>query len=195
MSTDHLEKMDVQLNKLSMIINDLLDVTKIQSGKWQFTERLFDFDGLVRETVESMLRTSVRHKIIVRGEIKRKVYGDRYRTGQVLTNLLSNAIKYSPNAKKIEIYLTRDAEHMTCRVKDYGVGISKVMQTRIFERFFQVANNKQQKYPGLGLGLYISSEIVKRQNGTIWVESERGKGSTFSFSLPLRRKISPAAQL
>lgn len=187
-SAEHLEKMNAQLNRLSNLINDLLDVTKIQSGKLQFRQRLFDFNELVNEIVDSVQQTTETHTILVSGKIKRKAYGDRDRIGQVLTNLLSNAIKYSPNASKVEVSYSSDAKHLICSVKDYGVGISKATQEKIFERFFQATNGNKPSYPGLGLGLYISSEIIKRQHGKIWVESARGKGATFYFSLPLRKR-------
>jgi signal transduction histidine kinase len=112
------------------------------------------------------------------------VYGDRERIGQVLTNLLTNAIKYSPQADKIVVRTTSDNLQITFSVQDFGIGIPQDKQAHIFERFYRVTGDNQETYPGLGLGLYISSEIITRQNGRIWVESSVGKGSTFSFSLP-----------
>jgi signal transduction histidine kinase len=115
------------------------------------------------------------------------VLADRERVGQVMTNLISNAIKYSPNAKKINVSTKVTKDTVTLSVQDYGVGIPKGNQEKVFEQFFRVSGPKQNTFPGLGLGLYISSEIIKREGGRIWVESSQGKGSTFCFALPIKR--------
>lgn len=188
-SAEHLEKMDMQLNKLASLINDLLDVTKIQEGRLQFVERYFDFNELVKENVDIMQRTTEQHKIIVRGKVERKIYGDRDRIGQVLTNLLSNAIKYSPDSLEVIVKLSSTKEELTCCVQDFGVGVPKNMRDKIFDRFFRVSGSRRRSYPGLGLGLFISSEIIKRQSGKIWVESDKN-GSIFCFTMPIKKKKS-----
>lgn len=110
---------------------------------------------------------------------------DRDLIGQALTNLLTNAIKYAPSAEIITVKTIHIGETITTLVRDEGIGIPGEQQQHIFERFFRVEGETQSTYPGLGLGLYIAAEFVKRHHGSIWVESEEGKGSTFSFSLPL----------
>jgi len=185
-STDLLSKMDAQLDKLITLISDLLDVTKIEAGKMSFNLENFNFNALVGELIEELQRTTTRHTIEIKGKAPKKVYGDRDRTGQVLTNLISNAIKYSPYSDKINVMISQDSKGVTLCVQDYGVGVPKKKQERVFERFYRVSGPKEDTYPGLGLGLYISSEIVKRQGGRIWVESTKGKGSTFCFSLPIK---------
>lgn len=192
-SAEMLGKMDRQLNKLTSLIIDLLDVTKIDAGELQFREEFFDFNTLIEEIVEEMQPTTVRHKIISKLPVTRSVYGDRDRIGQVVTNFITNAIKYSPNSDRIVISTIVDSENITLRVKDYGVGIAKEDQLKIFERYYRAGGLNQNTYPGLGLGLYISAEIIRRQNGKIWVESEKGKGllagkqgSAFYFSLPIK---------
>lgn len=195
-SAQQLAKMDVQLNKLTNLIGDLLDVTKIESGKLSFHIEEFDFNTLIVEMVEDLQRTTTKHSIIIEGEIQQKVCGDRDRIGQVMTNLITNAIKYSPQTKKILVQISKDGNFVKLCVKDFGVGISKEKQGKVFERFYRVSGPKENTFPGLGLGLYISSEIIKRQGGRIWVESEgSGKGlpagrqgSKFCFTLPLGRK-------
>ncbi len=184
-----LGKMDAQVNKLTHLIGDLLDVTKLESGRVQFNENNFSFDDLVFELVEEMQRTTEKHTIILEGKTKKKMYGDKERIGQVLTNLLSNAIKYSPHTDKIMVHSSVDKGIVTVCVQDFGVGIPKEKQNKVFERFFRVSGPGKDTYPGLGLGLYISSEIIKRQGGRIWVESKVGKGSIFCFSLPLRHRL------
>jgi PAS domain S-box-containing protein len=184
-SAEYLEKMDNQIDKLSNLIGDLLDVTKIQAGKIQFNEEYFDLNILINETVEEIQRTTEKHKIITELGSTKTIYGDKERIEQVLINLLSNAIKYSPKSHKIIIKTLVDTSMIIISVQDFGVGISKDKQVHLFEQFYRVSGPNQNTFPGLGLGLYISNEIVKRQGGRIWVDSERGKGSTFFFSLPI----------
>ena len=112
------------------------------------------------------------------------VTGDRDRLGQVLTNLLTNAIKYSVGTGTIDVFLASTDEVLTICVRDYGIGISREQQSKIFERFYRAQSGTQGNFPGFGMGLYISSEIVKRHGGRITVESEEGKGSAFTVTLP-----------
>lgn len=179
-----IEKMDVQLNKLIALIGDLLDVTKIEGGRLQMHEDFYDFNQLVMEVVEELQRTTDDHKIILTLNGAYKIYGDKERIGQVLTNLISNAIKYSPAAGEIIVNSGVSDGEVKISVQDQGVGISKDHQEKVFERFYRVSGPGGDSFPGLGLGLYISHEIIKRQGGHIWVESEKGKGSTFCFTLP-----------
>ena len=182
-----LSKMDGQLNKLRDLIADLLDMTRLETGKLHFNEELFDFSDLVSEVVEEMQRTTERHSIVCLTPKPVTLLGDRDRIGQVLTNFLSNAIKYSPEADKILVTTTSTPQAVTACVQDFGIGITRDMQEHIFERFHQVDGKAFGTYPGIGLGLYISSEIVKRQQGRIWVQSEPGQGATFCFELSLER--------
>jgi PAS domain S-box-containing protein len=183
-SASYMAKMETQINKLSSLINDILDGTKIEAGKLKFYKEHFDMNALVAEVVEALQLTTERHQLIVSGKIKHTVFGDRERVGQVITNILSNAIKYSPQSDKINIKLSSTKTEAKVSVQDFGVGISKEKQHQVFERFYRVSGFKENTYPGLGLGLYISSELIKRHNGHIGVESEKGKGSTFFFTLP-----------
>lgn len=185
-ASELLGKMDAQVDKLTNLIGDLLDVTKIETGRVQYNNDFFIFDDLVSELVEEMQRTTHKHTLIQKGETKKKICADRERIGQVLTNFLSNAIKYSPHTDKIIIHLSADKGQATVCVQDFGVGIPKEKQDKVFQRFFRVSGPGKETYPGLGLGLYISSEIIRRQGGKIWVESKVGKGSTFCFALPVK---------
>lgn len=183
-----LGKMDIQINKLTSLIADLLDATKLDAGKLHFHEKLYSFNKMAEEIIEEVQRTTIQHKISITGKIQKNIFGDRERIGQVLTNLLTNAIKYSPKAKKIIVHFTATRNEIRCCVEDFGIGIAKEKQQKIFERFFRESGFMEDTFPGLGLGLYVSSEIVKRQGGRIWVKSEKGKGSTFCFALPIRKK-------
>ncbi|KQM77261.1 hypothetical protein ASE74_18635 [Pedobacter sp. Leaf216] len=178
-------KMDLQLNRLTGLIGDLLDVTKIQSGKMTFNPTKFDFDQAVTEIVDEMQHITSKHRITVDLKSNGIVYFDRERIGQVITNFLSNAIKYSTDANQIDVITYTQHNQVILSVRDYGIGISKALQHLVFDQFYRVGGNLQHTYPGLGLGLYISSEIIKNEGGRIWVESEEGKGSTFSFALKI----------
>jgi PAS domain S-box-containing protein len=185
-ATDLLGKMDAQLDKLTNLISDLLDVTKIAGGKLQFQESYFDLNELVEEITEEVQRTTAKHKIVKELTESKTVWGDRDRIGQVITNFLTNAIKYSPDSDSIIVKTTTDAKKIKLSIQDFGVGIPQDAQNKVFDRFFRVDGLKQETYPGLGLGLYISSEIIKRHHGKIWVESKKEKGSIFCFALPLK---------
>lgn len=179
-----LEKVDAQLNKLTRRVDDLLYIKKMEQGQLQFAQSDFDFDTLVYEIIEEVQRTTETHQITLQGATDKIVRGDRERIGQVISNLLINAIKYSPDAQTVIVELSANGTSLVLSVRDYGIGIPLEMQEHLFERFYRVSGVMQNKISGLGLGLYISSEIVRKHNGHIWVESEVGKGSSFSFSLP-----------
>lgn len=184
-----ISKMDAQINRLTSLIGDLLDVTKINSGKLQFNDRHFDFNELVCEIVEELQRTTEQHQLIENLQDIGIVYGDKERIGQVITNLISNAIKYSPTAEKVIVYTYLNEDEVVLTVEDFGVGIPEDKLDKVFDQFYRVSGNMQHTFPGLGLGLYICAEIIKREHGRIWVNSTLGKGSKFSFALPMRKKI------
>jgi PAS domain S-box-containing protein len=177
-------KMDAQVNRLTNLIGDLLDVTKINSGRLQFNKSWFDFNEAIRETVEDLQHTTVRHILVLDFKETGKVFSDKDRIGQVLTNLITNAIKYSPHSDQIIINTKRENKEVTVCVQDFGIGIAGDKKDKVFEQFYRVSGSKQHTFPGLGLGLYISSEIIKREGGRMWVNSVEGKGSTFCFALP-----------
>ena len=181
-----LQKMNAQLQKLMLLIEDLLDVTRIESGKLLFRYSSFDYNELIDEIVEETQRTTAKHTIIKGLSSTVTLSADRDRIGQVLSNLLTNAIKYSPQADTIIVKTVQTDDAIVTSVQDFGIGIAAEKQQHIFERFYRVEGETLATYPGLGLGLYVSSEFVKRHHGSIRVESEEGKGTTFSFSLPLK---------
>ena len=148
-------------------------------------EEVFHFDETVQEVIEEMQPLTTKHTIIHKKNADVKVLGDKYRVSQVLRNLLSNAIKYSPESDKIIVKTSFDKNEVVVSVQDFGIGIPKDKQSKLFERFYRVSDKKRASFPGLGLGLYISNEIIKRQDGRMWFESKEGKGSTFYFCLPI----------
>jgi signal transduction histidine kinase len=148
---------------------------------------LFQLDEVVRKVVDELQLITPSHQIIIERNEPVKLFADRERIEQVLNNLLNNAIKYCPDSKKIIVNLKSNGPMAICSVKDFGNGISKDQQNKIFERFYRITGNNLHTYPGLGLGLFIAKEIVERHYGKLWAESEVGKGSTFSFGLPIAR--------
>lgn len=182
-----MRRMDVQISKLNTLISDLLDITRLDEGKLAFKKEVFSFTDLVNETAEELQRISTSHTIVTEIFFNCLLTGDRERTGQVLINLITNAIKYSPKANKIIVKVTMHNDSIVCAVKDFGIGIDKSKQSRIFSRFYRVEGEKFDTFPGLGLGLYISAEIIRKQSGEIWFDSEPTKGSTFYFSLPVNK--------
>ena len=182
------EKMDAQINKLSLLINSLLDSSSVTEGELIYNNHNFEFDKLVKESVEEMQRITAETQIILLNNSPAKVFGDRERIGQVVSNLLTNAIKYGKGFD-MKVNVETHGAKIICSVHDDGIGISKDQQLKIFERFYRVSGLNLHTYPGLGLGLYISKEIVQKHNGEIWVESEPGHGTTFYFTLPLPEEI------
>jgi PAS domain S-box-containing protein len=183
----YLARMEAQLNKLTTLISDLLDISRMQSGKLALRAEPCDLDALIDETVENVQAATSTHHLLVEGSTGTQVFGDKERLGQVFVNLFTNAIKYSPRSDTVIVRLLRDGdqEQAIVSVQDFGIGIDKTHHEKIFERFYQVTGPEERTYPGLGIGLYISSEIVARHHGRMWVESSKGKGATFCVALPL----------
>jgi PAS domain S-box-containing protein len=178
-------KMNTQVDKLTTLIRDLLDFARVDSGRLDFREEEYELNELVLEISEELQSTTKQHEIHTSLSRPVIIFGDRYRTGQVITNLLSNAIKYSPKANKIIISTVVEKDQVTVFVQDFGIGIEASFQQKVFDRFFRGNEIKHHHFPGLGLGLYIAAEFIKRQGGQIGVTSEPGNGSTFFFSLPM----------
>lgn len=179
-----LGKMNAQIDKLSALISDLLDVSKIESGKLALRPEHVDLGELVVEVVETIQATAVKHRIEVEGEAPKPVWADRDRIGQVLNNLLTNAIKYSPQANQVLVRVGGRARGAFVEVEDFGIGMDEEHLNRIFDRFYRVSSPDEKTFPGLGIGLYVSNEIVRRHGGKMKVESTKGHGSIFRFTVP-----------
>jgi two-component sensor histidine kinase len=170
--------------RLEKLINDLLDVTKINAGKMEYTMQAFNFRDMLRESIESVQLTAPSHQIILETAAVVKYIGNRFRLEQVVNNFLTNAVKYSPGGEKVLVNCKVEQENIVLSVQDFGIGIAQDHLDRLFDRYYRV-DNTAMRFEGLGLGLFISSEILKRHSGSFWIESEQGKGSTFYFRLPL----------
>jgi PAS domain S-box-containing protein len=181
---DFLGKALRQVNKLNRLIGDLLDVSKIQAGKLQYNVIACRLLPLVREGVETIRQIYPGHPIDLTLPAEDPVVTvDGAKIEQVLINFLNNAVKYSPDAARIEVKVTTSEGQATVSVKDFGIGIPSKHLEDIFNRYFRA--NPDSSSGGLGLGLYISKEIIRRHGGDIGVESKEGQGSVFYFSLPL----------
>lgn len=178
-------KVDKQVNKLVGLVNDLLDVTKISTGKMQFNNTVFDIAALVNQVSDDLQYITTTHRIIKKLDTSAKVLADKERIEQVVINLLTNAVKYSPDATEVFIESTVTGHEFHLHVKDFGIGIPEQDWDKVFEQFYRVEHFGGPHFQGLGLGLYISAEIIKRQNGRIWVNSSKENGTIFSIELPL----------
>ncbi|HYL43670.1 MAG TPA: PAS domain-containing sensor histidine kinase [Ktedonobacteraceae bacterium] len=172
-----------QVNKLTRLIRELMDVSKIQAGKLDYAAEEFDVDEFIQKTITTLQQVISSHTIRITGTAGQILVGDVDHLEQVLSNLISNAVKYSPQADSVDVIVASNESSVSIRVRDYGIGIPQEQHSKLFERFYRVSTDSY--FPGLGMGLYITSEIVKRHSGDITVESEEGKGSTFIVSLPL----------
>lgn len=184
-SQKFIDKTIHQVKKLTSLVSDLLDVSKIEAGKLQLGIEQFDIKPVVEGAIELIRHSNNNYNISLQTSIDSLIIsGDPHRIEQVLINLLTNAIKYSPGKDKVEMFLNTKGNKVMIGVKDYGVGIAADNLKQIFSRFYRV-EGANPNISGLGIGLYLSHEIVSRHKGKLWVDSELGKGSTFWLSLPL----------
>jgi two-component system cell cycle sensor histidine kinase PleC len=196
-----LDVIEQQANRMSLLLDQLRDVSQIGMDRFTIEPAPLDLAGLARRIALDMQATTTDHQIYldVRDE-PLMTAADEFRMTQVLENLISNAIKYSPAGSLVEIVVQRSndpparplalpaADWVVVTVRDRGIGIPHEVQQRLFERFYR-ASNAKGKTTGMGLGLYITREIVVRHSGYIWLESEEGQGSLFGVALPLLPKV------
>jgi len=180
----YLQKINLHINKLIFLVSALLDVSKIKSGKMLLNISRFSLYELVQDVIDDVQLMSSQHHIILSGSANLFVTADKTRIAQVITNLLTNATKYSPTATQVEISIQKNGNQVEVAVRDYGIGIDQAEQRKVFGKFYRT-KDALQGYFGMGIGLYICQEIISRHKGKIWVKSEKGKGSTFAFALPL----------
>lgn len=182
-----LQRVNEQIDKLTLLINNLLDTNKISEGKLSYQFERMDVNKVITQHVEEISRTSNHVFNLQPGQLP-EIEVDRERISQVITNLLTNAIKYSPAATTITIRSANVPEGIQVSIQDQDAGIAPEDQLRIFDRFYRATDNTISTSPGIGLGLYISSQIIQRHGGNLHVESTPGKGSVFTFTLPLSQQ-------
>ena len=179
------EVIDRQAEKLGRQLDDLLDAARVQGGAIELEKTAFDLGELVRETGACFDWVSDKHRIELDASLGMLAFGDRLRLGQVLTNLIGNAVKYSPQGGCITVVLRKVGDEARISVRDEGIGIEKEQLAKLFEPFRRSSAVRGMDIPGVGLGLATSRWIVEAHGGRIEVESELGKGSTFTVRLPL----------
>ena len=179
-----LHKVQNQIEKLNLLIADLLDISKIESGKLKFNKQYFSFDHLLDHLIEVMQQSNPQIKIIKKGSVDGQIFGDEMRIEQVIINFITNAIKYGPDGEEIHINSEVRNNEIYFSVKDYGIGMPEEHQQKVFEKFYRIEETSE-RFQGLGIGLYICQEIIDRHKGKIGVISSPGEGSEFYFQIPL----------
>lgn len=178
-----LTRAEVQSNKMASMIQDFLSLARIEEGKIKIDKEPFDLVPLLANVVDEALFITSSHTIKVDSCEDIRIEADKDKIGQVLINLVSNAVKYSPQGSTITVACERLNGKVKISVTDQGIGISEHEQKKLFNRFYRVNHEKMKTVSGFGIGLYIVSEILKRHDSMIEVESKEGKGSTFSFNI------------
>ena len=191
-SNGHFEKLQelaakaaVQVEKFNILVDQLLDGTNIQAGELKLQKTYFSLLGLVQTCIQHATEHKENVHLEASGSADIIVYADRDRLEQAVINLITNAIKYSPESDLVQIRVLEQDGLASVHVTDFGIGVDRRKVPLIFDRFYRVDENNMN-YPGLGLGLFIAAEIIRRHKGEIGVESEPGKGSTFWFSIPVK---------
>ncbi|SDD73496.1 PAS domain S-box-containing protein [Mucilaginibacter pineti] len=180
-----LDKVNIQVKKMSNMINGFLNISRLESGKILIVKQVFNLDDLINEMIEETKLTVSSHQINFNACTPIVVNADRDKIASVIANLLSNAIKYSPKGKNVNVECGINDGNAIVSIKDEGMGIKPQDREKLFDRYYRVETKHTKHISGFGIGLYLSAEIIQRHEGRIWVESESGVGSTFYFTIPL----------
>lgn len=176
--------------RMISLINDLLNVTRIEEGRYLQKPILANFEELVQSVVnyykEELERKKIRFELRKPEKPLPLVSMDVEKITMVLQNLIDNAVRYTPEGGEVTVSLWSDKNKVQCEVKDFGIGIPKDQQARVFSRFFRATNALRRETEGTGLGLFIAKNIIEAHGGRIWFESEENMGSTFYFTLPVK---------
>jgi signal transduction histidine kinase len=186
---DMMTRLNIQVKRLTILLEDLLDVSKISNNRLDFKRDYHSFNEIVTDNIRDMEYQDTGHTIETNLAFMGNIFCDKMRISQVMNNLISNAIKYSPDRDKIVITTAQRSTDVVFSVQDFGIGISKENIEHVFDQFYRVSTAEAYSYQGMGLGLFISAEIIRQEGGKIWVDSEENSGSTFFFSLPLNNNI------
>lgn len=175
----------LQLNKITSLIDKLLDLNKIQAGSLTYSPGKFSFCDLATNIIEKVRLLYPERNIIFIKNCSAFICGDIDRLSQAIENMINNAIKFSKNKTEIKVEISEDHSFVYMDITDYGIGIEKPYQEKIFDRFFRIPGQQEQTYPGLGMGLYLTRKIIEKHNGSISVESKKNEFTKFSIKLPL----------
>jgi len=187
---ERIAKIDVETGHLAQMVNELLDLSRIEGGATQLHFEAVDLTDIVRSSLERLRTFAERQGVMLATELPPalpRVWGDGERLGQVLVNLLHNAVKFSPQGSTVTVAARTHDDSVAIDVRDQGVGIPGAEQARIFERFYKIDKARQRGHGGTGLGLAIARHVVEGHGGRISVDSEEGRGSVFTFNVPTAR--------
>lgn len=185
-----IEKTNRALKRLNNIIEDFLDVTRMHHGQLQLHHVLFEFNSMLEESVDFIRTTYPSRRVTLNGlREELMLYGDSERLSHVCSNLLNNAIKYSGPGQPVEVNVSKTTNELLVEIKDQGLGIAPEDIPFVFDRYFRV-QDISKTHTGMGIGLFLSAEIIRKHNGKIWVNSQKGVGSSFYFSIPLIQEAS-----
>ncbi|MDP3883045.1 MAG: HAMP domain-containing sensor histidine kinase [Candidatus Staskawiczbacteria bacterium] len=189
---ESVRELNVQLDRLTALMNYLLDVAKVQQGRLELNKTFFDVNQFI-EGVILMVKSVSKERTInfIKDKNKKDIYADRERLGQVLTNLISNSVKYSAKENEIIVKSSHIKDNIIISVQDFGKGIPEAEQKLIFNRFYRANSAIDSHISGIGLGLYVAMQIVRAHHGRMWVKSSKDKGSTFYLSIPMKVKKKP----
>ena len=180
-----LERIDTQVGRLSRLISEMLDLSRLEDSKLIFQNNIFNLNEIVDETIQDIKHSRIGQRISIEHNFRCNINADKDRIGQVLINLVTNSIKYSSNDQPVEVKIDKGENNcVLVSVKDHGIGIAENDLDKIFNRFYRVTGENEDTYSGFGIGLFLSNEIIKRHQGSISVKSKIGEGSLFTFSLP-----------
>jgi len=181
---DYLQIIVEQANRLNQLAEDTLSITKLESGQLSYYFKIVNLERLIQDAI-SMVRLSSRHKIGYTIDPKILfIRGDQTKLRQVIQNLVSNAVKYSPKGGEVKVTAEEGKEEtILVSVADEGIGIPADQRDKLFQKFSRVQTGEAKDIKGAGLGLWICKEVVEAHGGTIWIESELGRGSTIRFTL------------
>jgi len=187
---DYLDNIIESSNRLLFLINDILDISRVESGKIEITPVNFFLNSFIERLNQTFVplanKKNISMQINISPDVPKYLIGDEYRIEQILKNLISNAIKFT-NKGIIDVLIEKQSnDEILFKVSDTGIGIPEHQQKNLFEKFFQADSSYTKKYAGAGLGLAISKELIELMDGKIWFESEVGKGSTFFLKLKLK---------
>lgn len=184
-----LERINREATRLSQMVNDFLDLTKIETGRIQMDKRKIDLRSLAQEVIDQLYPQALEHKITLSLNVVKhtipEISADADRLKQVMANLVDNAIKYNREGGKVDVILSCNQVRVQLSVRDTGKGIAPKDLGGIFDKFYRGQDNEDEIARGAGLGLSLAKKIIEAHGGDIWVQSELGIGSSFTFSLPL----------
>lgn len=184
----YLYRIEDQVERLIRLISEMLDLSRIEQNELELNIEEFSLNEHVEHIIEDISYTHKDVQIELEHLCECDVKADKDRIGQVIINFITNALKYSPETKRVQVKVFHEQNNnVAVSVKDFGIGIEKKDLNRIFNRFYRVSAENEKTYAGFGIGLYLSNEIIERHNGKIFVDSEPGVGSEFTFVLPLNQ--------